>query len=105
MSDGFEKFDAQKEPSHSGEKIELLETKLTKLENRLNEERFYWVFGIVILINMAVFPHMDNSWGGPVSITILEFIGLVVLARKCGVDFIVEITYRLLDGWSKTKKR
>ncbi len=54
---------------------------------------------------MAVFPHMDNSWGGPVSITILEFIGLVVLARKCGVDFIVEITYRLLDGWSKTKKR
>ena len=98
MSDGFDKLKVNESPSHKDDKIQELEKKVIDFEDRLSEERFYWVFGIVIAIDIIAFTKMD-SWGGPVAISLLELIGLVALADKCGVDIVVRIMNRIIDGW------
>ena len=77
------------------EKAEYLELENTRLKDQIWEERFYWLFALVILFDAVVFMHMPN-WGGPVSILCLELIGLVAAAKKCGVDIVVEYTDKML---------
>ncbi|MDV6345243.1 hypothetical protein [Nitrosomonas sp. Is37] len=104
MTDGFDKLKANELPSHKDDKIQALEKKVVELEDRLLEERFYWALGVVILIDIFSFPPM-KSWGGPVAIVFLELFGLVVLAQKCGVDIIVQIIDKIIDGWSQNNSK
>lgn len=98
MSDGFDKLKTKDTPSHKDVLIQELETKIFELENSILEERFYWVLVIIIAINIIAFIHMP-SWGGPIAILILELFGLLALADKCGVDNVVIIINRIIDGW------
>jgi len=78
--------------------ISDLEERIQSLEEQLLEERFYWVFLIVIFFDTVFFLHMEN-WGGPIAILILEVIGLIAFAKKCRVDMIVEIIDKILAYW------
>jgi hypothetical protein len=99
MSDGFDKLKVNDfPPSHKDVLIQELEAKVLELENNLLEERFYWVFGIVMAIDIVAFIQMQ-SWGDPIAILVLELFGLVALANKCGVDNVVIIINRIIDGW------
>lgn len=100
MTEGFEKFKNHDSDNNKDKAIAALEEEVHKLKDRLSEERFYWIFGIIIGIDLFAFAHME-SWGGPVSIAILELIGLIALANKCGVDVIVTLTERVIAGWHK----
>jgi hypothetical protein len=40
-----------------------------------------------------------QSWAAPVSITFLQFLFLVPLGRRLGVDSIWTLTEKLLDKW------
>lgn len=61
------------------------------------EERFFWIFGVIFLIDIMIFPQME-SWGGPVALLILEIFALIIVGRKCGVDDIRLLTDRALDA-------
>ena len=98
MSDGFDKLKSRDTPSHKDILIQELETKVFELENRILEERFYWILAMIIVVDIIAFIHMP-SWGGPISILILELFALLALADKCGVDNVVIIINRIIDGW------
>ncbi|SEF58987.1 hypothetical protein [Nitrosomonas ureae] len=98
MADGFDKLKSNDIPSQKDIIIQELETKVQDLENSILEERFYWVLAMMIIINIIAFIHMP-SWGGPIAIMILELFGLLALADKCGVDNVVIIITKIVDGW------
>lgn len=98
MADGFDKLKNKDNTSHKDVLIQELETKVFELENSIFEERFYWVLAMIIAIDIVAFTHMP-SWGGPIAILILELFGLLALADKCGVDNVVIIINRIIDGW------
>ncbi|WP_256329227.1 hypothetical protein [Nitrosomonas sp. Nm33] len=39
------------------------------------------------------------------AIVFLEVFGLVVLAQKCGVDIVVQIIDKIIDGWSQNNSK
>lgn len=98
MSVGFEKLKGKDTTSHKDILIQELEIKVFELENSILEERFYWVLAMIIVIDIIAFTHMP-SWGGPIAVLILELFGLLALADKCGVDNVVIIINRIIDGW------
>jgi hypothetical protein len=88
----------------SDEAMARLEGAIERQRDQAREERFCWIALTIVLVDMVVFTNA-KTWAAPVSITALEAILLFVIARKCGVDEISEITARVLDSWSgKTKK-
>ena len=63
------------------------------------EERFYLICIIVIIIDIFTFQDMQ-TWSAPVSIAFIEFIFLISLARKLGVDHIWTLTEKIIDKWN-----
>jgi len=77
-------------------KIERLEEESVYLKDLVREQRFYFVFVLVGVIDIFAFMNMQ-SWGSPVSITILQLIGLVVYADRCQVNFFVHIVTHIIS--------
>jgi len=82
--------------------IESLSEKLSYEKDARLEERFLWILLVVILFDAHIFTQME-SWGGSISITVLELFGLLGAARKCGVDYVEILLDRFVEGWKSSK--
>lgn len=71
---------------------------LERERERRGEERFFWICAIVIIADLFIFPTMQ-TWSAPLAIVFIQFLFLVPLGRKLGVDSIWTLTEKLLDKW------
>lgn len=63
------------------------------------DERFLFVFAIIVLLNVIVFDAV-GGWLVPIILVILELVFLVVLARLMGVEEVVDLAQRL-GRWAR----
>ncbi len=63
------------------------------------DERFLFVFAIIVLLDVIVFDAV-GGWVVPVILVILELAFLVVLARLMGVEEVVDLAQRL-GRWAR----
>ena len=61
------------------------------------------ILGFLILLNVIFLTPMQ-TWGGPISILILELIALVLLARRMGLQEASQIIDRILAYFPKGSK-
>ena len=81
-----EKSNAQS--SKNDDAIASLEEQLSDEKKSRNEERFLYIFLALLCINIYAFSQMSN-WGSPVALLIFELIGLVIIANKLGIEYVV----------------
>lgn len=62
-----------------------LEKKLENQADKFNHERFLYFFGIIMLINAAVFPHFN--WAAAIGLMLMEIIFLSILAFYFGINY------------------
>lgn len=79
--------------------IQELQKTLSKEKDARQEERFFGILLLTILFNVLIFMPMQ-SWGGPISILILELIVLFLLARRMGMEEVEQIIDRFLSSLS-----
>jgi len=91
---------AQVIPDHKDAKIEALEEDLQKAKDALKEERFCWVLILFVLFDAFFFSFMGN-WAGPLAITVLELLVLIVMGRNLGVNEPKILVMKFLDGRNK----
>jgi len=60
------------------------------------EERFMWVVVLLLVVDIATFGSM-KTWAAPVTIFILEIVGLLVFAKRCGVEEVQQLIDRILE--------
>lgn len=77
-----------------------LEAENVALKDAIREERFGWILLSIILFDMAMFANIQTT-GVPIAILLLQALLLIVLARRLGVQEIVRIADRLIEGWSR----
>lgn len=75
--------------------IAELQRQIQSIQEKASEERFLWVLTFVIVVDFAWFTSMAN-WAAPVVIGVLELIGLLVWADRCGVNAVAPLVDRLL---------
>lgn len=80
--------------------IAALEEEVQALKDARLEERFCWILVSIIFFDMAIFANIQTT-GVPLAIVFLQVILLSVLARKCGMEYIVRFLDRIIDGWVK----
>lgn len=76
--------------------IEDLQEQIQQLKDSKREDRFVFITVAILLLNVVFFSVMP-TFGGPLALVILELIILVPLARKLGMEEIVQIISRTLD--------
>lgn len=59
------------------------------------QERFVACLMAIIIIDMFVFSMMQN-WSGPIAITVLELLLMIVAGRMCGVEDISQLVTSIL---------
>jgi len=74
---------------------------LQKEKDDRKEERFGWVFAAIILLDMAVLPHLPGIVLVP--ILPLEVLFLIYMAKRCGIDWIVVYLDHLFRRFSSKK--
>jgi len=87
------------------EGVDARDETIAQLEDRLEaqkdvhlEERFLWLLGIVILLDAYIFTQMSN-WAGAVVIGLLQMIGLVIFAERCGINSLLPLLDRLFGSF------
>lgn len=75
------------------DQVAELEKALTAEKDARREERFLFIFILIILINFVLFNASEN-WGAPVTLMILELLFLAFLAKRMGMEEVAT----LLDG-------
>ena len=70
------------------------EVKLQAEIDSRQEERFYWIFALVLCIDMLVFPSL--SWVA-LPVFLLELVFLTGLAHHFGVDSVVVLLNRVFN--------
>ncbi len=91
-------FDITSAPSRKDEAICTLQQNLEEQIEKRKEERFYWVFGLLIGGDLLTFQYV-NVWSAPLFVFVLEVIALICLGRKWGVDHFYTITERYIDAF------
>lgn len=76
--------------------IATLSRELEALKDARAEERFIWVVSAIVLFDAFVFDKMA-SWSGPIVIGVIQFLLLIVLARKLGIQEVSQVLAKLLD--------
>lgn len=84
----------------SNEEISTLEEENSRLKDQIKEERFGWIFLLVLVIDSYLFTKMNN-WGAPTCLTIMQLIGLILVSDRCGVKSLTTITDKILGAVSK----
>jgi len=79
------------------EQIEALEKKLERERDARREERFVFIVLVLLLLDVVFFSIMD-TFGGPVSLVVLELLILIPLARRMGMQEIAGIINRVIDN-------
>jgi uncharacterized membrane protein len=89
----------------AGEKETPKDTQIAKVENDLQyekdsrkEERFYWIFGIVLIIDAFIFPNAQSS-SGVILLGILQLVFLIVLAACLGLESVSIIISKVLNSF------
>jgi len=82
------------QPTKVDESAAALELALQKEADERREERFYWICGTTVLIDIASFPHI--GWIGIICIFVLEIAILFGLARKYADEKIAIALERIL---------
>ena len=85
------------------EQIQELQQRLSEEKDSRKQERFFGILGFLILFNVIVLTPMQ-TWGGPISILILELIALVLLASRMGLQEASQIIDRILVHSSKRSR-
>lgn len=88
--------------SRKDQAIADLEQEVQYLKDSRNEDKFFGIFCLIILFDIAIFFHIEN-WAVPVSITFLQAMLLFVLGQKMGIESFVGIVNRMVDGIGKYK--
>ncbi|GAB4391602.1 MAG: hypothetical protein Tsb005_02070 [Gammaproteobacteria bacterium] len=78
--------------------ISKLEERNQALQDKINEERFYWICLIIIICDFFFFRDM-KIWASPIVMLVLQLLILIPLARRLGVDTIYIIFNKFLDSW------
>ncbi|MCF6322977.1 MAG: hypothetical protein L3J89_01415 [Gammaproteobacteria bacterium] len=102
MSNGFDQIISAK-GTVKDQQIEKLENELQREKEGRQEDRFVALLITVMIIDLAAFPSME-SWGGPVSILIIQLFLLIVAANRMGVDVIVTWLDKILNAVSPDSK-
>ena len=92
-------LDIAKQVNKKDAQIANLESRLSREIDQRKEERFYWIFFAVIVIDMFAFNFIDHLYG-VLAIVVLELIVLASLARRLGVDHYEETVDKLLSAFS-----
>lgn len=74
-----------------------LETQLQAEKDARSEERFVWIVVVTILVDVLWFRNSSNPVL-PLVVLVLELVVLLVLARRMGIDDIVQIVDRILHS-------
>ena len=96
MDDDFEKV-ADKSSDGENKEIARLEERVTCLSDKLNEQRFFCVAAIFLIVDLLTFYKMQ-TWGGPVSILVIELFVLFVFAKRCGIQEFGQLTDMLINS-------
>lgn len=80
---------------NASEAAARLGDELEAAKDARKEERFVWIVIVTILVDVLWFANSPNPTL-PVVVLILELVVLVVLARRMGIDDVVELIDRLL---------
>lgn len=87
-------------PDPKDETIAALESSVQGLADKNLEERFIWIIIVAVLFDALVFQHMEN-WAAAFVIGILELIGIVILADRCGVSAVMPLIDRIAGALGK----
>ena len=83
----------------AGKSQAALEEEVAELKDRLHEERFGWIVLCIILFDTAVWANVQTT-GVPIAIMVFQGLLLLVLARRLGIQEIVRLFDRLVEGWT-----
>ena len=91
-------------PDHHDEQIQNLTKSLTREQNSRKEERLLWILVTVILLDVTFFTLME-SISGPIVIGLLQLIALVIVARRLGLEEVVQIIDKLVSVVANALRR
>lgn len=91
------KGDDAEEATEKDEAKAVLETQLQAERDARSEERFVWIVVVTILVDVLWFRNAANALL-PLVVLILELIVLLVLARRMGIDDVVQLVDRILHS-------
>lgn len=92
--DGFGEL-LTEQPTKRDQQIQELQEQLARERDARKEERFIAIVILVLIFDIAFFTVMP-SFGGPLAVLILELLILIPLAKRMGMEEIVEILDRVL---------
>lgn len=75
--------------------IAKIEGDLEREKDARKEERFYWIFGGILLVDYFVFPNA-SSITGIICLTLLQLVLLITLAAWCGLDHVSVLLHDVL---------
>lgn len=90
--------------SPGSETIARLQQQLEALKDARNEERFYAILILVILLDVILFDAVDGLLV-PITVVVLELILLIPLARRFGLEGIAEFLSSLVRRIASEKDR
>jgi len=77
-----------------------LEKENAALRDAIKEERFCWILLSIVLFDIAVFASVQTT-GVPLAILALQLVLLVVVAKRLGVEQVIRLVDRCIDGWAR----
>ena len=94
---GLESSDGDQETMDvASEVAAAYEGKLQAENDSRQGERFFWIFALVLCIDVLVFPGL--SWGA-LPVFLLEVVFLIGLAHHLGVDSVVVLLNRIFNRY------
>lgn len=83
------------------EQIAKIEGDLQSEKDDRKQERFIWVFALILIADFYVFRDI-SPWFSPV-VLVLELIFLILLGNFCGVDQVYTVTQNAIDAVVKLR--
>ena len=96
------KIKQESDPDSKDEIIDQLEEELQRVKDRRDEDRFLFLLFVLIGFNVGIFMLVQN-WAGALVIGVLEIVGLIILARRFGIQEVWTITQKVLN-WNKANE-
>jgi len=90
-------------PSPVDESAAALEAAVQREIRKRREERFFWIFAVVILVDFIALRSL--SWIVGILIILMELILLVGLAKWLGIEWIAAPFDRLIEKYSSTRSK
>ena len=88
------------EDAEGAKAISKLSDDLEAIKRRLNDERFVFALLVMILFDAWDF-HSMQTWGGPLSVLVLEVVALIVLARILGVSELTRLLEQIISSFGR----